>query len=148
MPEFVRTTDGVRIAVRRHVPLVASGTAVVVAHGFTASKDERDVVALAEALAADGHLVFTFDGRGHGRSEGLCTLGDLERLDVAAVAGLAQAEAERVVVVGASMGAVAVIGYAATRPDIAGVVAVSPPAVWRVPRSLTGLISVPLTRTR
>jgi alpha-beta hydrolase superfamily lysophospholipase len=148
MAGTVRTADGVSIAVTHRVPAVPTGAAVVLAHGFTGSKEQAEVVALADALVADGHHVFAFDLRGHGESGGLSTLGDLERLDVAAVSHEARDHAGSIVLVGASMGAVAVLGYAAARPDIAGVVAVSSPAVWKVPRSLRGLLSVPITRTR
>jgi pimeloyl-ACP methyl ester carboxylesterase len=53
-----------------------------------------------------------------------------------------------VVVVGASMGAIAALRYVASRPDsVAGVVTVSCPAQWRLPRNARGLASALLTRT-
>lgn len=148
----LRTSDGLRLRARvwdadplldgsvRHV-------AVVVAHGFTASADHHDVLMLCETLAAHGYDVVTYDARGHGTSEGSCTLGDAERHDVAAAVELARTRADRVVVLGASMGAIAVLRHAATDASLAGVVVLSCPARWRLPRSLTGLAAVALTRT-
>jgi pimeloyl-ACP methyl ester carboxylesterase len=101
--------------------------------------------------------VIWYDARGHGRSEGLSTLGDLESHDVAAAVACGAARAERVVLVGASMGAIAALRYAASNDalssnassnnDLAGVVLVSCPAAWRLPRSARGFLAAGLTRT-
>lgn len=148
MTTWVDTADGVRLAVDTRLPEGPAHTAVVVAHGFVASHDHEEVAALADALLEDGHAVVVYDSRGHGRSEGTCTLGDLERRDVAAATELALEHAPRVVLVGASMGAIAVLRHAAgCAPPPAGVVAVSSPAAWRMPWGLHGLCSVALTRT-
>jgi pimeloyl-ACP methyl ester carboxylesterase len=82
----------------------------------------------------------------------LCTLGDLERLDVAAAVVAARHLAPRVVLVGASLGAIAVPGYAVEVPPgpgvhLAGVVVVSAPAQWRLTTPRTAL-AAGLTRTR
>jgi alpha-beta hydrolase superfamily lysophospholipase len=91
--------------------------------------------------------VLTYDGRGQGQSDGLCTLGDAERHDVAAAVAHAREHGERVVVVGASMGAIAVLRHAASDATLAGVVAVSSPASWRVPRNVRSLLAAGLTQT-
>jgi pimeloyl-ACP methyl ester carboxylesterase len=52
-----------------------------------------------------------------------------------------------VVAVGASLGAVAVLRHAVTDPDLAGLVLVSSPARWELPKTPQGLLSVGLTRT-
>ncbi|HEX4493574.1 MAG TPA: alpha/beta fold hydrolase [Acidimicrobiia bacterium] len=144
------TTDGVEIA-GRHWEADRSHSrevAVVLAHGFTASSHETHVVALASTLAAAGYEVVSYDARGHGASGGLSTLGDAERFDVAAAYGVAATIAPRVVLVGASMGAVAVLRHAAFAPAVDGVVVLSCPARWRLPRSAGGAAAVALTRTR
>ena len=46
---------------------------------------------------------------------------------------VARERSDRVVLVGTSMGAIAALRYAATDPELAGVVAVSCPAAWRLP---------------
>src|SRR6476619_5040695 len=63
---------------------------VVITHGFAASKDDAAVLAVTHALRARGHAVLTYDGRGQGDSDGLCTLGDAERHDVAAAVAAAR----------------------------------------------------------
>jgi pimeloyl-ACP methyl ester carboxylesterase len=142
----LRTADGLRLVARRREGV--SGTVVVVTHGFASHQDDEDVLGLADALHEDGHTVLTYDGRGHGGSEGLCTLGDLEALDVAAAVAAAREDSERVVVVGASMGAIAVLRHAAVDSDLAGVVAVSSPAGWEVPRTPRAMLAALVTRTR
>lgn len=119
---------------------------MVLVHGFGASKDDATVVGMAEALAAEGHHVVSYTGRGHRESRGECTLGDLEHHDVAAASALAHATADRVVLVGASMGAVAVLRHAAQQ-SVAGVVTVSGPAEWRVPRTLQSAAAALITQT-
>lgn len=141
------TSDGVALAGRRRLTNGTPRAAVVLVHGFTASADNPDVAAVCEALHATDVDVVCYDARGHGRSASHSTLGDLERHDVAAAVEVARERTSRVVLVGASMGAIAVVRYAAEDPDLAGVVSVSCPARWRLPRNLLGLLSAGLTRT-
>ncbi len=88
-------------------------------HGFCASSDDAAVVAVAESLHRDGFDVVSYDARGHGRSSGESTLGDLEQHDVAAAVELARERSNDVVLVGASMGAIAVTALRLDRPDAA-----------------------------
>lgn len=141
------TADDVRLVGRRwkHPEPRA---AVVLAHGFGASSVEGDVVALAEHLHRSAFDVVTYDARGHGGSGGTCTLGDLERHDVAAAVAAAARADTPVVVVGASMGAIAVLHHAAGRPaSVAGLVTVSCPARWELPRNARGILSALMTQT-
>lgn len=142
------TSDGLRLSARRWPARKAGSATVVLVHGFSASKDNPEVVAVAEALVEEGFGVVSYDGRGHCHSEGLCTLGDAERHDVAAAVEVARTQSERVVTVGASMGAIAVLRHAGSDALLDGAVAVSAPAVWRLPRNVSGLFSAGLTRTR
>ncbi len=142
------TTDDVILSGRRWLRGDAPGAAVVLVHGFSASADDPDVSDLAEVLHADGVDVVCYDARGHGTSEGHSTLGDLERHDVAAAVEAARERSDRVVLVGASMGAIAALRYASTADDLDGVVSVSCPARWRLPRNVTGVLAAGLTRTR
>jgi pimeloyl-ACP methyl ester carboxylesterase len=145
----LRTSDGVALLARlwpaTAVPV--RGAAVLV-HGFSAGKDEPSVVAVADRLAALGFDVVGYDGRGHGGSGGRCTLGDRERHDVAAAVEAARTRSSRVVLVGASMGAIAVLRHAAADPAVSGVVTVSSPARWRLPRTARSLLAAGLTQTR
>jgi pimeloyl-ACP methyl ester carboxylesterase len=141
------TTDGLTLSAAAYDRPEPKG-AVVVAHGFTGSQDQPEVRALADAIRDAGYAVVTFDGRGHGESEGLCTLGTEERYDVGAAVGLARSMSPHVAVVGASMGGIAVLHHAVDDPQLAGVIAVSTPAVWKLPRSARGVLSALVTRTK
>ena len=146
--DTLRTTDGCTLRSRSWSAPNRRATVVLV-HGFAASIRDATVVRQAEALQAEGFDVVSYDSRGHGGSGGLCTLGDLESHDVAAALVSAQATGLPVVLVGASMGAIAVLRAAATgAAGIAGVVAISCPAGWHVPRSVRGVLAAALTQTR
>src|SRR5260370_1215090 len=114
------TTDDVVLTGRHWVRTDAPRAAVVLVHGFTASANDPAVCGVAEALHADGVDVVCYDARGHGTSEGHSTLGDLERHDVAAAVEAARERNDRVVLVGASMGAIAALRYAAHADGLAG----------------------------
>jgi pimeloyl-ACP methyl ester carboxylesterase len=119
----------------------------VLVHGFAASSVDGRVVAVAETLAGQGHPVLSVDSRGHGGSGGATTLGDAERLDVEAAVGAIGPGP--VVVVGASMGAIGALRHAVTAEctPVVGIVTVSCPAQWRLPRNARGVLSAALTHT-
>jgi uncharacterized protein len=174
-------TDGVALHGQRWARGDDSGASVVIVHGFGASSRETKVVALAEALCDHGESVLALDARGHGASGGEATLGDRERLDVAAAVDASMdADASRrtpIVLVAASVGAIAALRFladpalvpratpgVAERTDttqvaaadpadggpggaIAGIVIVSCPARWSLPRNARGVLSALLTHT-
>jgi pimeloyl-ACP methyl ester carboxylesterase len=144
-PFTLLTSDGCRLAYDLR-PVDGGTTIAVVVHGFTAHRRHNSVIAIADALVGDGHSVLTYDGRGHGESEGVCTLGDDEILDVAAAVRIAREIAPKVVIVGASMGAIAALRYAADRHEVAGVVTVSCPARWQI-RTMRSVLAAALTQT-
>jgi len=130
------TRDGVRLSAH-HTPSPAGRhLAVVVAHGFTlswASPAARSVTAGLSTRAG----VVAFDFRGHGRSAGVSTVGDLEVLDVEAAVRYARwLGYRRVATLGFSMGAAAVIRHAGlagrglVREPVEAVAAVSGPSRW------------------
>ncbi len=140
------TADGVRLDARRWTGGGARRATVVLVHGFAASSTESKVVAVAERLASVGLDVVGYDARGHGTSDGEATLGDLERHDVAAARGVV--ERGPVVLLGASVGAIGALRHAADAPgSVAGVVTVSCPAAWRLPRNARGVASAVMTHT-
>lgn len=142
------TIDGLALPARLWAAPNARA-AVVLVHGFSASSHDGAVVRQAEALRDAGFDVVGYDSRGHGGSGGECTLGDLERHDVAAAAEAARASGLPVVLVGASMGAISVLRHTATAEvPPAGVVVVSCPAAWRAPRSLQGALATVMTQTK
>jgi uncharacterized protein len=146
--EALITADGVKLHCR-YWPTEMARAVVVLAHGFAGSCDNIAVVRQAQALRAAGFDVLSYDSRGHGRSEGQCALGDLESYDIAAAVARAKRTGLDVVLVGASMGAVAALRYAASGDtELAGVVSVSAPATFRTPRSAPGALVIGLARTR
>ena len=89
------------------------GSVTVLAHGFTGSCDRPAVLRAAE-LFAQHTAVVTFSFRGHGRSSGRSTVGDLEVFDLAAAVQWARSLGHRHVnTVGFSMGGSVVVRHAA-----------------------------------
>jgi pimeloyl-ACP methyl ester carboxylesterase len=142
------TRDGVELVTRSWSCDGDPRAIVILVHGLSSTKDHPHVVGLAERIRARSLDVLSYDARGHGESGGLSTLGDLERHDVAAAVAFARSHHPRVALVGASMGAIASVAYAATDPALAGVVLVSSPADWRIPFRIRALITVALARTK
>ena len=138
-PLVLRTADGLSLAGDAWLSAGTAEAAVVLVHGFTGYRHDPTVIAMAHELRAEGYAVIAYDMRGHGESEGLCTLGDRESLDVAAAVVAARDLAPRVVLVGASLGGIAVLRYGVDDPDLAGVVTVSAPAQWRLSTPRTAL---------
>lgn len=135
------TVDGVRIEAE-HQPSDTGNPdcVIVVAHGFTGALERPAVRRTASAFARFAGVV-TFSFRGHGRSGGRSTVGDLEVLDLdAAVRWARRLGYRRVVTVGFSMGGSVVLRHAGGRPDgrpdrsrvapVDAVVSVSAPARW------------------
>jgi alpha-beta hydrolase superfamily lysophospholipase len=131
IPFEARAADGVRIA-GAELP-ARSGREVLsylVVHGLVANHLAPGFRHFAESLTRYGS-VWTIDLRGHGRSEGVCTLGDREALDVAAATGaIRAATGHPLVAVGFSMGAGAAVRAAALYEKPDAVVSVSGPARW------------------
>jgi pimeloyl-ACP methyl ester carboxylesterase len=124
----VLTADGVRLAgARLQGPPDAFATVVLV-HGLVHSSRTPRIHAFAHRLSESVHVLVP-DLRGHGHSEGVCTLGKDEPLDVAAVVAAAPPGLP-VVTIGLSLGGVAVLLHAGTFGGVAGTVAVSSPAWW------------------
>jgi pimeloyl-ACP methyl ester carboxylesterase len=143
----IQTADGLELPVFRQLADGTPRAAVVIVHGFSASAACPNVEALAAALHADDYDVVTYDARGHGNAPGASTLGDHERHDVAAAVELARTRTPRVIVVGASMGAIAALRYAVSDHALSGLVLVSCPAAWRLPRNVYGVLAALMTRT-
>jgi pimeloyl-ACP methyl ester carboxylesterase len=136
---LITTADGVRLHAAYTPPSVPPDSqsdspggevVVVLAHGFSGAV-ERPAVQRAAALLSAHAGVVTFSFRGHGRSAGLSTVGDLEVLDVQAAVEWARSLGyRRVVTLGFSMGGAVVLRHAALHQGVDAVAAVSAPARW------------------
>jgi fermentation-respiration switch protein FrsA (DUF1100 family) len=122
------TDDGVPIdTVHLHGQ---NGLAILIAHGFTLSWQRPAVWRIATRLNKIGGVV-SFDFRGHGRSGGFSTLGDMEIRDLdVAVAYARELGYERIAAVGFSMGASIVLRYAGLVGGLDAAVSVSGPGRW------------------
>ena len=122
------TSDGVRIAAD-YWP--GSGLGYVVAHGFTGSARAERVRVICKQLADTGAGVLAPDFRGHGRSGGHSTLGQLEVRDLAAAVAFLRGEGfAQVATLGWSMGGSVVLRYAGLGGDSDAIVSVSSPGHW------------------
>lgn len=118
----VRTEDGVTLHVELDEPTtpLADAPTVVLVHGFTFSR--RGWVLQRRALVEAGYRVLTYDHRGHGRSGS----GDPEHATIAQLGRdlrrvLDQIVPEdSVVLVGHSMGGMAMMAFGETSPDLIG----------------------------
>jgi alpha-beta hydrolase superfamily lysophospholipase len=101
---------------------------VVIVHGLGDTLESY--VDCADGLVRRGHTVLLLDLRAHGASEGrYTTLGGREREDVRAAMGALRKEGRAgagLVLMGHSMGAVAVLRAAAGQPDVRAVIAEAP----------------------
>jgi pimeloyl-ACP methyl ester carboxylesterase len=100
---------------------------LVLAHGLTATR--RYVVHGSRGLERAGHRVLSYDARGHGDSDPAQDPDAYEYSDLVAdlEAVLDERELERVVLVGASMGAATTLAYALAHPErVAALVQVTP----------------------
>lgn len=124
----VEAADGVGLAATWLPGPAAAAPAIVLVHGFAAHRRKPAYARLADRLASRAH-VLALDLRGHGRSGGETTLGDREALDVdAAVRWLRVRGHDRVVLMGASMGATSVLHALAQGTRAEAAVVVSAPA--------------------
>jgi pimeloyl-ACP methyl ester carboxylesterase len=116
-------TGGVTLSGER----TGEGVPVVLLHGLTATR--RYVVMGSRALQRSGHLVVSYDARGHGRSSPAPepSAYGYELLAADLVAVLDELELERAVLAGASMGAHTALALALRAPErVAGLALITP----------------------
>jgi|WetSurMetagenome_2_1015567.scaffolds.fasta_scaffold59403_2 pimeloyl-ACP methyl ester carboxylesterase len=102
------TEDGVVLSGH----LFGGGTnGIVLSHMYPA--DQKSWYPTAKKLATLGYLVLTYDFRGYGLSEGMKQIDHIDRDVLAACREIAEAGAENVVLIGASMGGTASLEAAA-----------------------------------
>ncbi|GAB3479169.1 alpha/beta hydrolase family protein [Nocardiopsis coralliicola] len=107
-----------------------TSSAVVVANGFTGTWRSRDTRMIARRLLTAGDVLL-FDFRGHYDSDGMCTVGNDEVLDLeAAVGHLRGLGYDDISAVGFSMGAAVVVRHAGSYGGLSAAVSVSGPSRW------------------
>ncbi|WP_461865528.1 alpha/beta hydrolase [Thermococcus sp.] len=128
---WIRTKDGLRL----HAWWIDQGNekTIIPLHGYTASKwEEIYMKPTLEILLKGGYNVLVFDFRAHGKSEGkYTTIGDKELIDVlSAVDWIREnksAKAQKIGLIGFSMGAIVTIRALAEDERICCGIADSPP---------------------
>jgi len=116
------SVEGVPLTEVRSTALAGS-PGVVVAHGFAGSA--RLMMPFADTLARRGFAVVLLDFAGHGRNSSAATRGRELAVAVRHLRSLSGVDGSRISLIGHSMGAAVVTGYAARHPGIASTVAIS-----------------------
>lgn len=135
-PISTTTADGVTLR-GLHFSGPERGPVFVVGHGFTNSIAKPSTRAVIDGLAEFGGVI-AVDFRGHGRSDGLASVGRDEVLDLDSAVELARAAGyRRVCSVGFSMGASIALRHAALGSlPVDVVVSVSSPSRWFIRETL------------
>jgi pimeloyl-ACP methyl ester carboxylesterase len=136
VPITATTSDGVVLR-GVHLPGNPDDPAFVIGHGFTNSLAKPSTRAVIDHFSSFGAVV-ALDFRGHGRSDGLGSVGRDEVMDLdAAMAWARQAGYRTIHLVGFSMGASIAIRHSALGAHRADtVVAVSSPSRWYIRETL------------
>ncbi len=147
-PVELTTADGLRLV--GHAFPSSNGAAVIVVHGLKGSG--ASMLAHAAPLIEDGFGVLLLDLRAHGGSDGRrLTHGHQEMLDLAAayehVAGRPDVDADRIGMLGGSMGGSLVILAGAANPGVRALVAESPYARFDA-SAIEGFLGLGSARSR
>ena len=126
------TSDGVSIKGTYYRPAATDAPGVVLLHMLGRKRGDWD--AFARQLQDAGYSVLAIDLRGHGESGGKREWGKMT-MDAAAATDFLRArpevDPERIVIIGASIGANIAINYGAEDPDVVGVALLSPGLDYR-----------------
>ncbi len=126
------TADGLTLAATYYSPTADPAPGILLLHML--GRDRSDWHDFALQLQQAGYAVLAIDLRGHGESEGSRDYTLMERDAAAGIRFLRdqpQIDANRLLIIGASIGANIALRYAASDPDIAGVVLLSPGLDYR-----------------
>ena len=128
--ESFKTQDGLSLFVQWWLPESGTKAAVVIVHGY--AEHSSRYAQVAGTLTQNGYAVYSFDLRGHGRSEGERVFADIfakHFLDIEDVlAGVRKKEgARKIFLLGHSLGGTIVTLFAISRrPNIAGLILSAP----------------------
>lgn len=121
---FLKTVDNVRIAVNHYVSKV--DTVVIIAPGWTMSKDSKFIRKIAHRLARFFDVI-AIDFRGHGNSSGFYSFSSDETHDLAAVISYAKNVYKKIFLLGFSMGGAISIINSAIHNNVDKLITVSAP---------------------
>lgn len=121
---YLTTPDKIKIALNHYKK--DGKHAIVIAPGWTMSKDSKFIVEIAK-LFSDFSDVISFDFRGHNKSSGAFTFTGKESKDLATVINYAKNHYTKIYLVGFSLGGATSIIYSAGNKDIDKLITVSPP---------------------
>jgi len=119
----VKTEDGIKIAFNEIY--TGKEKVIIICHGIKQYKDSPVFTKIAKEFEND-YDVINMDLRGHGKSEGRCTLTTLEVYDLKAVVDYARKRHKKVGVIGFSLGAATAILEAAKYKDVDSLILISP----------------------
>lgn len=131
----IKNTRGLQLAGVLHVPTgKAKYPAVIILHGFTGYKEEKNIVELAKELSKRDIVVIRFDASGSGESEGmmkddyrmtnyLSDINDVYKF----IRQHPRVDAHRIGIWGHSMGAMLAIIWGSKHPEVKAICSVSPP---------------------
>ncbi len=121
---YLKTSDGIKIAINH---FKGSGEqALIIANGWTMSKDSRFIKEMAE-LFAKTFDVISFDFRGHGKSSGIYTFTSKESEDLKSIVNYAKKNYKKIYLVAFSLGAAIAIIHSAHTESINRIITVSAP---------------------
>jgi len=128
--EFLKTQDGLTLLEQWWLPESGTKAAIIIVHGYAEHSSRYTQVA--GALTQNGYAVYSFDLRGHGRSEGervFKGIFDKHFLDIEDVlADVRKKEGDRkIFLLGHSLGGTIAALFAINkRPDVAGLILSAP----------------------
>ena len=122
---FLKTSDGIKIAVNHH----KSGhkELVILIHGWFMTKDSKTFSSMAKDFS-EHFDVISFDCRGHGKSSGFYTFTSKETIDLETVVNYAKKYYEKIYLIGFSLGGAIALIHGAIHSDIDKIIVVSAPS--------------------
>lgn len=121
---FLRTNDGVKIAINHH--MTGHDEVLIIAHGWFMTKDSSYFIDIANTFSKDLDVI-SMDFRGHGRSSGFYTFTSKEPEDLRTVVNYAKKHYSKVYLMGFSLGGALALIHGAVEKDVDKIIAVSAP---------------------
>jgi len=121
---FLRTPDGVKIAINHH--RTGHDEVLIIAHGWFMTKDSSYFTDMAKVFSKSFDVI-SMDFRGHGKSSGFYTFTSKEPMDLKAVVDYAKKHYSKVYLMGFSLGGALVLIHSAIEKDVDKLIAVSAP---------------------